>query len=77
MHGAPVMFKRSREETQRKSGGWGVMRFCSSVRSTLVTAPNPQKDKNLKVGKEKVYRLFLCGDQSGIPREQNEELTTT
>ena len=46
------------------------------VRSMLVTAPNPQKDKN-KSGKEKDdIDPFLCGDQSGIPREQNEELTT-
>ena len=48
-----------------------------NVRSTLVTAPNPQKDKN-ESGKEKNdIDPFLCGDQSGIPREQNEELTTT
>ena len=55
--------------------------FCLSrqtiVRSTLVTAPNPQKDKN-KSGKEKDdIDPFLRGVQSGIPREQNEELTTT
>ena len=38
-----------------------------------LSVPNPQENKN------KGNRLwtFLCGDQGGIPREQNRELTTT
>ena len=51
--------------------GW----FCSSVRSTLLLAPNPQRRQEEM--RRKCYWLFLCGDRSRIPREQNEELTTT
>ena len=33
------------------------------------------RTKNEKKGID--WRSFLCGDQGGIPREQNRELTTT
>ena len=49
---------------------------ATTVRLMVITTPNPQKDKNLKVEIEKVYWLFLCGVQSGISREQNKGLTT-
>ena len=52
----------------------GVCTTC--VRSTLLLVLNPQEDKK-ENGKRNRLRSFLCGDQGGIPGEQNRELTTT
>ena len=54
---------------------WCHHKFEEVVRLTLLLASNPQRRQ--EEWKRKCYWLFLCGDCSGIPREQNEELTTT
>ena len=56
--------------------GWGMVGFCSSVRSTLLLVPNPQEDKK-ENGKKIDCERFSVETNSGIPREQNRELTTT
>ena len=74
------LVERKHKKVKRVDGngvvksGWGMMWFCSSVRSTPFTVPNPQENKNKE---ENELRSFLCGDQGGNPREQNRELTTT
>ena len=50
--------------------------WALGVRSTPFTALNPQENKNKEMKRNRL-RSFLCGDQGGIPREQNRELTTT
>ena len=56
---------------------WMGQFLYPGVRLMLFTAPNPQKDKNESEKEKDDIDPFLCGDQSGIPREQNKGLTTT
>ena len=57
--------------------GWGVEWSCSSVRSML-DAPSPQENKDLRKWKmfNRDWNVSLW-TPSGIPREQDKELTTT
>ena len=49
-----------------------------TVRSTLQVVPSPQRRQENSCEKKMIIDwLFLCGDRSGIPREQNRELATT
>ena len=57
MREAPAMFKRSKRGNTKlkevngiwvEKYGWGMVGFCSSVRSTLFLVPNPQENKNKK-----------------------------
>ena len=68
------MKKVDRNGVEKVGGeGWGSVLLLG--RHLMV--PNPQENKNKEKWKRIGLRSFLCGDQGGIPREQNRELTTT
>ena len=48
-----------------------------NVRSTLLLAPSPQRRQERRLKRMMIYGCFSVDANSGIPREQNRELTTT
>ena len=61
MREALAEFNEAREKTQKmkkvdwnrvEKCGWGMVGFCSSVRSTPFTVPNPQENKKKRNGLE-------------------------
>ena len=59
-------------------GAGGLAQLVASVRSTLQVAPSPQRRQEKSCEKKMIIDwLFLCELRSGIPREQNRDLTTT